>query len=353
MTIAKSLEYALNKEGMLKVGETSPGVIEGQGKGKEVPNGSTRRYKLSFVPRAIYDTIELIHTLRGLQWKFGQGIYVPKPNRPQERSSFLYATLISFIWNFLFLDFLESMIKLFPGVGSPLGGSMFYPALSPSWRYTVSTAIHILTGSSILTGFRMVYDLVTLIAVGCLDGSPASWPPVVDNPWNADSMHRLWSKHWHQLLRQTFVVLGGYPGKWLAGDIGLLFGTFTASGLFHECAMYSMGGGYDHAVPIFFSMQAPILLLERLWRKLTGRHVGGWPGRLWVYSIVFFSAQPMSQSLVIRLSAVYSNALVLFLVDAWHRRGLGGGMVIPTIISPTRMLFLPFARQFLADILQR
>ncbi|KAG6891644.1 hypothetical protein C0992_012693 [Termitomyces sp. T32_za158] len=247
VTIAKSLEYALNKEGMLKVGEARPGKMKG--KGKEASNESTSEHKLPFVPRAIYDTVELVHTLRGLQWKFGQGIYVPKPNRPQERGPFLYATFISFIRNFLLLDFLESMIKLFPGVGSPFGGSMFYPSLPLPWRYSVSTVIHVLTGSTILAGFGMVYDLITLIAVGCLDGSPASWPPVMDNPWGADSMHRLWSKHWHQLLRQTFVVLGGYPGRWLAGDIGLLFGTFTASGLFHEYAMYSMGGGYSHAAP--------------------------------------------------------------------------------------------------------
>ncbi|KAH0586223.1 hypothetical protein J132_08803 [Termitomyces sp. J132] len=334
VTIAKSLQYALTEEGMLKVGELRPGEMKG--KGKEVTNGHADpivHRGLSFVPPAVYDTIELIHTLRGLQWKFGQGAYVPKPNRPQERGPFLRATVISFIQNFLLLDYLESMIKLFPGVGSPFGGSIFYPTLSPFLKYSVSTLIHVLTGSTILAGFGMVYDLITLIAVGCLDGSPASWPPVVDNPWGADSMHNLWSKRWHQLLRQTFLVYGGYPGKWLAGDLGLLFGIFTASGLFHECAMYSMGGGYDHAAPIFFAMQGPILLLERLWNKLTGRRVRGWPGRLWVYSIIFLTAQPMT--------------------DAWHRRGLGGGMVIPPILSPTRMLFLPFARHFLSVCLQR
>ncbi|KAG6890605.1 hypothetical protein C0995_006581 [Termitomyces sp. Mi166 len=235
VAIAKSLEYALNEEGMLKVGESRPGEMKG--KGKEVSNGhagSSAQHHLSFIPPAIYDAVELMHTLRGLQWKFGQ-------------------------------DFLESVIKLFPGVGSPFGGGIFYPSLSPFWRYSVSTLIHVLTGSTLLTGFGMVYDLITLIAVGCLDSSPTSWPPVIDNPWGADSMHELWSKRWHQLLRQTFLVLGGYPGKWLAGDLGLLLGTFIASGLFHECAMYSMGRGYNHAAPIFFAMQGPILLLERLW----------------------------------------------------------------------------------------
>ncbi|KAF5382653.1 hypothetical protein D9615_002704 [Tricholomella constricta] len=314
VTIAKSVEYAFNKEGMLKVGETRPGEMKVKGKG--VANGQIHpavRRGNHYIPSGLYDAIELMHTLRGLQWKFGRGVHIPKPTRPLERDKFLQATLVSFIQNCLLVDFLESAIKLFPGVGSPMGGSMFYPDLQPFWRYTVSTLIHMLTGSAILSGFGMVYDLVTLIAVGCFDSSPSSWPPVTDHPWCADSMHALWSKHWHQLLRQTFLVLGGYPGKWLAGDLGMLFGTFIASGLFHECAMYSMGRGFDHTVSLFFTMQGPILVLERVWRKVTGRRVGGLFGRLWVYSILFLWAQLM--------------------VNAWHRRGLGGGMVI-TIPQP-------------------
>ncbi|KAG5648358.1 hypothetical protein DXG03_004930 [Asterophora parasitica] len=275
VTIGKTAEYAYNKEGMLKVGETRPGKTKG--KGKATPNGNAvgngrahsvpARRGLPYIPDGLYDAIELMHTLRGLQWKFGQEVHIPKPTRPLQRDAFLRATLLSFIQNFLLVDFLESAIKLFPGVGSPLGGSMFYPGLPPLSRYAVSTLIHMLTGSAILCGFGMVYDLVTLIAVSLFDSAPTSWPPVVDDPWSADSMHTLWAKRWHQLLRQTFLVLGGYPGKWLAGDFGMLFGTFIASGLFHECAMYSMGRGFDHTVSLFFTMQGPILVLERMWRK--------------------------------------------------------------------------------------
>ncbi|KAF8073735.1 hypothetical protein FPV67DRAFT_763048 [Lyophyllum atratum] len=320
VTIAKTLEYAFNKEGMLKVGE----MRLGETKGKETANGqagAAPQRGLAFIPTGLYDAVELMHTLRGLQWKFGQGAHVPKHTRPLERQAFLRATLLSFAQNFILLDLLESSLKLFPGVGTPMGGTMFYQNLQPFWRYIVATLIHMLTGSALLAGFGMVYDLITFIAVGCLDSSPTSWPPVMDDPWSADSMHTLWSKHWHQLLRQTFLVLGGYPGKWLAGDLGMLFGAFIASGLFHECAMYSMGRGFNHTVSLFFTMQGPILILERFWRKFTGRRVGGWPGRLWVYFILFIAAQPM--------------------VDAWHRRGLGGGMVIPPFLSPVRLLLLP------------
>ncbi|KAF8895339.1 hypothetical protein BD779DRAFT_719761 [Infundibulicybe gibba] len=316
VTIGKALECALTKEGMLKVGENRPGEMKGKG----VADGTVEPQS-SVIPAWLYDTVELAHTMRGLNWKFGRGVHVPRDPRPQQRTPFLRATLSGFVQNYLLLDFLESAIKFFPGVGTPEGGTIFYPSLTPISRYAVSTLIHMMTGTALLAGFHMVYDLLTLFAVGVLHSSPSSWPPVTDDPWSADSMHAFWSKHWHQLLRQTFLVLGGYPGKWIAGDLGMLFGAFAASGLFHECAMYSMGRGFDHTVTIFFTLQGPILILERFWRRFTKRRVCGLYGRLWVYFILFLTAQP--------------------LVDAWHRRGLGGGMIIPPFLSPTRLFLVP------------
>ena len=179
---------------------------------------------------------------------------------------------------------------------------MFYSQLPIPLRYTVSTTIHILTGSALLAGFGMVYDLITLIAVILFDSSPRSWPPVMDNPWISESMHEFWAKRWHQLLRQTFLVFGGYPGKWIAGSWGMVFGTFLASGLFHECAMYAMNRGYDHSATMFFAAQGPVLVFERLWKRATGKRVRGWIGRAWVYFIMFIAAQPMGKRPLNRFS---------------------------------------------------
>lgn len=329
VAIAKALEFALTKEGMLKIGEIEPGVkkdkgtVNGSGKADTLEEPSHHPYIATW----FYDAMEIAHTMRGLRWKFGVGVHIPKETRPLERIPFLQATLLTFIKNYLILDFMESMVKLFPGVGTPIGGTMFYPNLHPTTRYAVAFIVHMLTGSALLAGFEMVYDLITLIAVAVFDSSPLSWPPVMDNPWSADSMHSFWAKHWHQLLRQTFLVFGGYPGQWIAGQYGMVFGAFIASGLFHECAMYSMKRGFDHSATVFFALQGPILVGERLWRRVTGRRVSGWIGRLWVYFVMFVAAQPM--------------------VDAWHRRGLGGGMVIPPTLSPTRLIFLPFVKYYL------
>ncbi|CAK5284076.1 unnamed protein product [Mycena citricolor] len=316
--IGKALMFAFTPEGMLKLGECSPGQLKG--KGKDDSEGHLASKKSSIFPLWLRDATEIIHTLRGIRWKYGMGTYIPPPTRPQERQAFLRATSLSFVRNFLLLDALETCLKIFPGVGLPSGGSIFYPQLPPIPRYTVSTTIHMLTGCALLAGLGMCYDLATFVAVMFLGDTSSSWPPVLYNPWGSDSLHSLWAKHWHQLLRQTFLIFGGYPGRWLAGDVGLVLGTFLASGLYHELAIYTMGRGLDHTVTFFFAIQGPLLILERVWRRVTGRRVGGLPGRLWVYSIMFLGGQCM--------------------VDSWHRRGLAGCLVIPPMISPVRLALL-------------
>jgi hypothetical protein len=159
-------------------------------------------------------------------------------------------------------------------------------------------------------------------------------------------MHAFWSKRWHQLFRQTFMVVGGYPGKRIAGDVGMVFGVFIASGLYHECGMYAMGRGFDHTVIVFFALQGPLLILERLWRHFTGRRVRGWMGRFWVYFILFIVAQPMGMYVVCFTDDTHFE-LAHFLVDTWHRRGLGGGMVIPPVISPVRWILVPVIQRII------
>lgn len=347
VVITKALQFTFTKEGILKVGESRPGVFKGKSKSNghvigngHVPPSTELEYpghQNTFIPQWISDAFELLHTNRGLKFKFGQGVHVPSFTRPLDSiQSFLNATFKSFLINFLTLDLCESLIKLFPGtIGTPIGGTMFYPDLpAPFPRYLISTAIHMLTGIALLAGFGMVYDLTTLVGVGVFNNSPLSWPPVTDDPWSSQSLHELWARRWHQLLRQTFIIYGGYPGKWVMesimnvislplvlfpsfnkpnpksksksksenkrkrfiremGNLGMLLGTFVASGLFHECAMYGMNRGFDWVPVLFFAAQGPILIGERLWRKVIGRRVGGWIGRLWVYFVLFILAQPM------------------------------------------------------------
>lgn len=331
LNAAKAIDYAWRPEGMLKVGEEEPGVpIKDacHANGDAPPKGprpSPPSIRKSRLPDCLYDALELVFTWRGIGWKFGASLYVPKEHRPLERSAFLSATMVSLLENFLIFDACESFIKLVPGVGSPQGGTIFRPELPFLQRYVLSTAIHVATGSCILSGFQLYYDLLTLTGVGLLSHEPSSWPPVMDNPWQSDSLHIFWSKRWHQLLRQTFFVYGGFVGRFLAGNLGILFGTFFGSGLYHEAAAYALGQGFDYRVIYFFVLQAPLLLSERLWARITGHRIGGIYGRLWVYFCIIILGQP--------------------LVDSWHTRGLGGGYILDPNMSPIRRLLIPCLQQ--------
>jgi len=236
-----------------------------------------------------------------------------------------------FLKYFLLLDLLDSCMKLIPGVGSPLGGSIFFP-LPPIQRYVVSTTIHIMTGTMLLAGFETAYALATLVGVGLLHQSPLLWPPFLDHPFSSDSLTVFWAKRWHQLLRRMFVVFGGKPGYWLGsrvskevGKVGMVIGAFTASGLYHEVTTYSMGRGFDRNITLFFVGQAAATLGERVWYKVTGRKVQGWTGLIWVYFCIMILGQPC--------------------IDAWHHRGLGGSIIVPTPFSPVRHLLWPILRR--------
>lgn len=315
--IGKGIDLALARTGRHKQGEDVPGAMSTPAiattKGDSVDSdpdsaeddlsaseaaAASKRQYAALLPPWAQDALELMFSLRGLGWDFGKGVYTPPPTRPQERGAFLRATFWSFLIGFLILDVIDAAIKLIPGVGDPEGGSIFFPDLAPLARFFVSTAIHTLTGAALVAGFGMVYDLMTLLAVAVLGHSPSAWPPVMDNPWAAQSLHEFWARRWHQLLRQTFLVFGGIPGRKIGGDVGLVLGTFLASGLFHECTILAMGREWDSRVPLFFVLQGGSVIGERIWKKLTGRRVDGVLGRLWVYFDIIILGQPLGSCFV-------------------------------------------------------
>ncbi|GJJ15556.1 hypothetical protein Clacol_009834 [Clathrus columnatus] len=319
--ISRALEIAFMVEGMRKANK---GIV-----------GQTRNVTPAIAnygddkSRSVLDAIELLCSIRGIGFEYGQGVWIPSETRPIEKRPFLCTTLVLFIRSFVILDVIESLLKLTPPLQTPQGGSIFLPSLPKFQRYIVSTLLHVATGCGLLEGFQMVYFLCSLIAVGFLNNSPTAWPPIFDHPWDSYSLQDFWSRRWHQLLRRIFMVFGGMPGKWVGSKLkhphlGQLLGVFIASGLYHEIPAYAMGKGFDWRVPAFFLLHALLVLGERFWRSMTGRKVGGRWGRFW-------------QSLL-------KTHLV---VDSWHTRGLGGGLIIPPAISPMRRLILPIILQFI------
>jgi hypothetical protein len=111
------------------------------------------------------------------------------------------------------------------------------------------------------------------------------------------------SKDVCHLWRVPWILAGSRISK-EAGKIGMLFGVFTASGLYHELTMYTMGGGFDKQISLFFVMQAAAALGERVWYKVTGRKVQGWTGLIWVYFCIMILGQPCSEHFLTTLLSV-------------------------------------------------
>ncbi|KAG8747186.1 hypothetical protein FRC12_014126 [Ceratobasidium sp. 428] len=311
--LVKAVELACAPRGRLKVNEIAPSIL------RHLPSDGAKHHtrEIPFpkssslwtrIRNGFLDACELLSSMRGVGWDYGTGtdIYIPPEYRALERSAFLRSTLRSTLVHFLLLDAIDTGFKLVPGVSSPSGGSIFLSSLPILPRALVSTALHFATGVAFIGGFNMVYGILTLICVGW-GQSPSAWPPVMEEPWVTTSLHDFWGRRWHQLLRQTFLFGGGYPLSFIferavgvffgkragqtAGFTGLVFGAFTASGLFHMFAMYAMGRGVEWRVVGFFSAQAVALALERLWKATTGRRVDGWWGRIWAYAWVIIGGQ--------------------------------------------------------------
>ncbi|KAF9221665.1 hypothetical protein BS17DRAFT_259769 [Gyrodon lividus] len=326
---AKAIDLACWQEGMLKLGEVKPGVLRKADPSSHANEGPSDKSGISpyttppqpnFLPPWMYDPLEILLASRGLGWQFGIGIYVPKAHRPLERSSFLRATLASVFKKFIILDTVLSIIQLIQG-GSSHGGTIFKADLPVPQRYIVSTVVHLATGTCVVACFEMIYDLFAMFSITVLSSTPEMWPPIMDDPWKSDSLHSFWAKRWHQLLRETFFVYGGFLGKWLGGNFGREIGTFIGSALFHEFTAWTLGGKPDWRIVMFFAGQTLLLLPEKMWNRFSGERVGGLYGRLWVYLCVLVFGQ-------------------LF-VDSYYRRGLGEVFRIPPAISPTRQLFIP------------
>ncbi|KAH8096779.1 hypothetical protein BXZ70DRAFT_1031637 [Cristinia sonorae] len=274
-----------------------------------------------FPPPALADANELVVALRGIGWKFGKNTYIPPEHRPLQRSSYLKSTFLQGVKNFLVFDFLLSVFREVPGVGTTNGGSIFFHSLPLAQRYLVSTFIVVLAGVFFLAGFAMADAIGALIGVGILRHEPKDWPPLMGNPWAADSLHDFWARQWHQNARRTFLIFGGIPGRMVAGSIGMVMGTFLGSGLFHEASMYLIDRGIDARGILFFILNGVGLVFEWAVYKLTGRKVSGPLGRVWTWVFVLSLGQ--------------------MLVDSWLVRGLGGSEIIPLWLSPTRLWLFP------------
>lgn len=239
---------------------------------------------------------ELLLSLRGLNLDYGRAVAIPPETRPIERGPFILATARRLVIAFFLLDLIDTFWKASAPFCQPGGGSIFDDALTWYTRYTLSTIYHISTGLLIINAFEFAYCICTLIGVGLFDQPPSTWPPIFFDPFASQCLQEFWAVRWHQMLRRTFFVFGGVLGHWIGRrlgrrDVGLLFGTFLASGFYHELPLFALGQGWDWRMLLFFAAQAVFVLVEKMWKEFTGRPVSGICGRIWVFLTVVVFGQ--------------------------------------------------------------
>ncbi|KAH9929800.1 uncharacterized protein B0H18DRAFT_996321 [Fomitopsis serialis] len=106
--------------------------------------------------------------------------------------------------------------------------------------------------------------------------------------WKATSLHEYWGNMFH--------VYGGYVGGLLAGPMG-------------------------------WCLARVGIILEGLWKKATGKPVGGVAGWFWTAFFVLVIGQMST--------------------DAWATQGLIGGFIVPPPLSVTRRVLFPAVRSLL------
>lgn len=159
-----------------------------------------------------------------------------------------------------------------------------------------------------------------LCGVTMFHSDPDLWPPFSDHPWFSTSLHELWGRRWHQLMRRSFFVTGGIPFAVLSRLCGfspdvvtdaVAFGVCLMSGLLHSWDYYALASGKTPGLPtiLFFAAQGVGLALEREWRRRTGKRVNGFVGWMWVLLWTVGAGQACSKQSQILLE-INRNCLI-------------------------------------------
>ena len=115
--IARTIHFAILPEGLLKVGEsclTDP---------SKKPSG--------LLPACIYDALEASAIVRGIGWKFANGLHVPKARRSRDRVAYIKTTTLSVLRAYTLIDLLDSTLCALRVSGTAsTSETIFPPSLS-------------------------------------------------------------------------------------------------------------------------------------------------------------------------------------------------------------------------------
>lgn len=269
----------------------------------------------------VHDSLDLCFNSRGHGWNWSDGLYVPVETRPLSRASFALYTFAAFVAGTIVFDCLHIAVQWFdPTFALATGGSIFDMSLPPIQRYMRSTMITLLGGLVIYTSIQLCYHIGTLVGVLVLRQHPSQWPPLFEYPWKANSLSDFWAKYWHQVFRQCFIFLGSKPMRYIMGRTGAVMGAFFVSAMLHYLALWGMGKGTEFwTLGTFFMMMGVGVILEGMWKELTGYRVGGILGKVW--------------------AAIWLVSWGQLLIDAYCRKGVVASVFFPEEYRPSLILW--------------
>lgn len=268
---------------------------------------------------ACWNAWDLMTNSRGIGWNWLRGFIVPKPVlETDSRIVFILLSWVQLALHAFGFDACLQIIRILsPGtIGSPDGGSLFDDSLPPFLELLRAIFISFLAVWLAYFAMQWSYHFLAILFTTLFQQRPSQWPPLFDSPWLSTSLSELWGRRWHQMMRQLLVVLGFEPFNYLFGRLGGLLGAFLISGIFHDIEMRSLGrGGASVTIIGFWVMNGAGVVLERAWKKSTGRPVGGFWGWMWTFGWLTLWGVPM--------------------VDAWAKTGRFGTLSLPGDLEPS------------------
>lgn len=245
------------------------------------------------VRSAMWNAWDLCCNLRGLGWNWSKGVYIPRPMfKVESRLAFAALSFTRFILYTTALSAMDLFTKMVAPEGSD-GWSIFDPSLPPWLRYLRSSTITVVGGFAVWMKVEVIYQFHAFAFTILFRQQPSQWPPSFDQPWLATSLTRFWARGWHQCVREWLVAIGIRPLEPVLGSHAPI-GAFVLSAIFHEIGVRGMDRGGDIlGVGGYFFMHGVGVALERLFKRITGRRVGGVAGFLWMWTWQIIWGSPL------------------------------------------------------------
>lgn len=252
------------------------------------------------VTNILLDASDLLFNHRGLGWSWSSQPFPRDPNPPPS----IPQQLVKLLIKITALDAAHYLVQLLrPSTYSLEGDTIFDETLDLLPRLLHASCISLCSMMVIYSAVDITYLVCALFGQIVLGQSAEQWPRIANRPWMSTSVTEFWGKRWHQFFRHLFVVYGSRPGGKLAGWYGSVMGAYLVSAVMHVLGLWGLRGGIEIThTGGFFVMVGLATILERQWKRWTGKEVSGFLGTIWM----------------VGWQLIWGSGMV----DAWARHGM-------------------------------